>query len=111
LAEAACCVVPIRVGGGTRLKILDAWAMGKAVVSTSIGCEGLDAVDGENLLIRDAPAAFADAVLELLNDSAKRSRLETYARETAVTRYAWDTVGETLRTAYRAIIASDRPIG
>ena len=62
LAEAACCVVPLRAGGGTRLKILDAWAMGKAVVSTSIGCEGLDAVDGENILVRDEPDALAAAV-------------------------------------------------
>src|SRR3989449_4866195 len=57
LAEASCCVVPIRIGGGTRLKILDAWAMGKAVVSTSIGCEGLEVTDGEDILIRDAPDA------------------------------------------------------
>src|SRR5205807_9147899 len=52
---AGCFVVPLRVGGGTRRKILDAWAMGKAVVSTSIGCEGLAAVDGKNILIRDTP--------------------------------------------------------
>src|SRR5205814_1766721 len=70
LAEARCCVVPIRIGGGTRLKILDAWAMGKAVVSTSVGCEGLDAVDGENILVRDTPDAFTDAVVEVLHDGA-----------------------------------------
>ena len=75
LAEACCCVVPIRIGGGTRLKILDAWAMGKAVVSTSIGCEGLDAVDGENILIRDTPEAIADALLQVLRDARLRSRL------------------------------------
>src|SRR5262245_27477951 len=53
VGSADCFVVPLRVGGGTRLKILDAWAMGKAVVSTSVGCEGLEARDGENILIRD----------------------------------------------------------
>ena len=74
MAEASCSVVPIRVGGGTRLKILDSWAMGKAVVSTSIGCEGLKAVDGENILIRDTPKAFADAVVEVLSNSALRSQ-------------------------------------
>ena len=63
LRDAACHIVPLRVGGGTRLKILNSWAMGKAVVSTSIGCEGLAAVDGDNILIRDEPADFAAAVL------------------------------------------------
>ena len=58
MADASCSIVPIRVGGGTRLKILDAWAMGKAVVSTSIGCEGLEAIDGKNILIRDTPRSF-----------------------------------------------------
>src|SRR5207248_8561819 len=83
LAHAACCVVPIRIGGGTRLKILDAWAMGKAVVSTSIGCEGLDAIDGENILIRNTPDAFADAVLQVLSNAALRAGLERNASETA----------------------------
>ena len=69
VGSAACYVVPLRIGGGTRLKILDAWAMGKAVVSTSVGCEGLDAVDGQNILIRDDPAAFAAAVMMVLRDS------------------------------------------
>src|SRR5690606_7086949 len=64
--SAACYVVPLRIGGGTRLKILDAWAMGKAVVSTSVGCEGLQAVDRENILIRDDADAFASSVVELL---------------------------------------------
>jgi glycosyltransferase involved in cell wall biosynthesis len=104
LAEANCCVVPIRIGGGTRLKILDAWAMGKAVVSTSIGCEGLDAVDGENILVRDAPAAFADAVAEVLRDSALRARLERNARRTAIETYSWNVVGRHLRSAYDTLL-------
>src|SRR6267142_2626492 len=66
LLQARCCVVPIRIGGGTRVKILDAWALGKAVVSTSLGCEGLDAVDGENILIRDTPDAIAGGIVEVL---------------------------------------------
>ncbi|HXO85524.1 MAG TPA: glycosyltransferase, partial [Gemmatimonadales bacterium] len=104
LAEARCCVVPIRVGGGTRLKILDAWAMGKAVVSTSIGCEGLDAVDGENILIRDTPEALADAVLRVLSDAELRARLERNARHTAVTTYSWNAVGQTIRAAYHQLL-------
>src|SRR5688500_2832917 len=65
MREAACHIVPLRTGGGTRLKILNAWAMGKPVVSTSIGCEGLPATDGDNILIRDDPKAFAGAILSV----------------------------------------------
>ncbi len=105
LSEARCCVVPMRIGGGTRVKILDAWALGKAVVSTSIGCEGLDAVDGENILVRDTPAAFADAVLRVLHDAELRARLERNARRTAVERYSWNVVGERLRAAYDHLLS------
>ena len=106
LAAAGCCVVPIRIGGGTRLKILDAWAMGKAIVSTSIGCEGLDAVDGDNILIRDTPAGFAEAVVQILGDVELRRRLEQNGRRTAVERYSWSMVGKGLRDAYDAIGAA-----
>ena len=106
LAEANCCVVPLRVGGGTRLKILDSWAMGKAVVSTSLGCEGLDAADGENILIRDDPKAFAKAVATVLTDPGLRCRLERNARQTVEARYSWDMIGERLRAAYHEIIGS-----
>ncbi len=108
LAAARCCVVPIRIGGGTRLKILDAWAMGKAVVSTSIGCEGLDAVDGENILVRDTPDAFAGAVVEVLRDGTLRSRLERNARRTAIETYSWSVVGLRLRAAYNGLLG--RPV-
>ena len=104
LSEALCCVVPIRIGGGTRLKILDAWAMGKAVVSTSIGCEGLDAIDGENILIRNTPDAFADAVLQVLSNAALRAGLERNARETAVKTYSWKAVGRGIRSAYEKLL-------
>ena len=106
LAAAGCCVVPIRIGGGTRLKILDAWAMGKAIVSTSIGCEGLDAVDGHNILIRDTPAGFAEAVVQILGDVELRRQLEQHGRRTAVERYSWSIVGKRLRDAYDGIGAA-----
>jgi glycosyltransferase involved in cell wall biosynthesis len=106
LAAASCCVVPIRAGGGTRLKILDAWAMGKAIVSTSIGCEGLDARHGENILIADEPRAFAEAVIEVLDNLKLRERLQTNARSTAVTGYAWDSVGVRMRAAYRELLGT-----
>ena len=105
LAEARCCVVPLRIGGGTRLKILDAWAMGKAVVSRTIGCEGLDAVDGENILVRDTPQAFADAVAEVLGDAQLRSRLERNGRRTATATYSWSAVGQRIRSVYDELLS------
>lgn len=105
LREAACYVVPIRVGGGTRVKILDAWAMGKAVVSTRIGCEGLHAIDGYNILIRDDPRAFAEAVRDVLEDEELRLRLGRAARETAESHYGWDVIGERMIADYLAVCA------
>jgi len=104
---AACYVVPLRVGGGTRLKILDAWAMGKAIVSTSVGCEGLDAVDGQNILIRDDPTAFAAAVTTVLGNPALRASLERNARLTAEQKYSWEVIGVTMRRAYAPLVAAE----
>lgn len=106
MAAASCSVVPIRVGGGTRLKILDAWAMGKAVVSTSTGCEGLKAVDGKNILIRDNPKDFAGAVAEVLANSELRSELEVNGRKTAEEMYSWDIVGRDMQAAYWHLLHS-----
>ena len=92
-------IVPLRVGGGTRLKILDAWAMGKAVVSTSVGCEGLDAIDDVNMLVRDDPVAFASAVASVLRDPALRRRLGAAGRETVMRSYSWDVIGDGMRSA------------
>lgn len=100
VTPAACFVVPLRVGGGTRLKILDAWALGKAVVSTSQGCEGLDVRPGENMLVADSPAEFAKAVLEVLRDGALRTRLEAGGRRTAVASYDWSAIGAVMMQAF-----------
>lgn len=105
IASAACYVVPLRIGGGTRIKILDAWAMGKAVVSTSIGCEGLDARDGTNILIADSPSEFADCVARVLGDPALRSRLGDAARRTVEDRYGWDAIGDEMNEMYLALVA------
>jgi len=110
--DAACCVVPLRVGGGTRIKILDAWAMGKAVVSTSIGCEGLAAVDGQNILIRDTPAAFAAAVCAVLGDGDLRQRLGRGGRTTVEQQYGWEAIGAGMVSEYQALLepARGRPV-
>jgi sugar transferase (PEP-CTERM/EpsH1 system associated) len=91
LDKASVVVVPLRIGGGTRLKIFEAMAMGKALVSTSIGAEGLDVRSGHDLLLADDPNAFADAVLLLLRDGEIRRRLEKAAVETAA-QYDWSKV-------------------
>lgn len=104
LADAACFVVPIRAGGGTRLKILDAWASGKAVVSTSVGCEGLETRDGENILIRDTPDEFARAVELVLQNDVLRRRLEEGARQTAVARYDWEVIGRSMIRQYEMLL-------
>jgi glycosyltransferase involved in cell wall biosynthesis len=103
-AAAQCSVVPLRVGGGTRLKILDAWSMGKAVVSTSIGCEGLETVDGRNILIRDDAKGFADAVVQILSDAELRKRLGHEGRSTVENHYAWQIIGSRLSSLYMELI-------
>lgn len=102
---ARCFIVPLRVGGGTRLKVLDAWAMGKGVVSTSVGCEGLDARDGWNILIRDDPAEFAAAVQLVLTDDALATRLGVNARTTVEQTYSWEGIGIAMRDEYEAVVA------
>jgi polysaccharide biosynthesis protein PslH len=92
LAETAAFIVPLRSGAGMRVKILDAWCWGLPVVSTTIGAEGLQAVDRENLLIADAPDAFADAVVETLRNDALAVRLADAGRVTVETTYDWRTV-------------------
>jgi glycosyltransferase involved in cell wall biosynthesis len=91
LKEAAVFVVPLRVGGGTRLKIYEAMAMGKAVVSTSIGAEGLDVTDGRDILLADNAANFADSVVALLKDRSRRRSVEQAAQDTAA-RYDWSII-------------------
>ena len=92
VASAQVYVVPLRVGGGTRLKILEACAMGKAVVSTSIGAEGLPLVDGEHFIAADDPAVFAGAVTVLLRDATRRRALGTSARRLVEARHSWGQV-------------------
>ena len=102
--RARCVIVPLRIGGGTRLKILDAWALGKAVVSTSVGCEGLATESGRNILIADTPHEFAAEVVRVLSERSLRARLEAEARRTAIAHYDWETLGETMRTRYSSLL-------
>jgi glycosyltransferase involved in cell wall biosynthesis len=103
LAAAAAIVVPLRLGGGTRLKIVEGMAMGKAIVSTTLGAEGIEAVPGRDLLIEDQPAAFADAVNRLLAEPALAARIGHSARQLAVQRYSWSAAAQGLEGFYRRI--------
>jgi polysaccharide biosynthesis protein PslH len=89
LAAAKVCVVPLLSGSGTRFKILEAWAAGRAVVSTTLGAEGLSADPGRHLLIADNPQSFADAVIQLLNDPALRESLGESGRALYLDRFTW----------------------
>jgi sugar transferase (PEP-CTERM/EpsH1 system associated) len=92
LARHAACIVPLRIGGGTRLKIFEAMSMAKAVVSTSIGAEGLPVRNGEHLLVADDPAGFAESTLQLLADPSQRARIGRAARHLVEENYSWATV-------------------
>jgi glycosyltransferase involved in cell wall biosynthesis len=94
LWEAAVSIVPLRIGGGTRLKIYEAMAAKIPVVSTTVGAEGLDVCDGENIYIADLPAAFADRCLELLEDKERRCRMAQTAFEMIASRYSWEVVSQ-----------------
>ncbi|MDH7487057.1 MAG: glycosyltransferase [Anaerolineae bacterium] len=100
IAGAAVYVVPLRMGGGTRLKLLEAMAMGKAIVATSLGCEGFDVADGRELRMADTPEGFAAAVLELLEDEGQRARLGCTARRFVEARYGWGAIVPRLEELY-----------
>ena len=101
--EAAVYIVPLRIGGGTRLKIFEAMAMGKAVVSTSIGAEGLPIADETHAMLADGPTAFARAILGLMRDPDRRASLEAAARALVVERYDWSAVAGHMEEALQAI--------
>jgi polysaccharide biosynthesis protein PslH len=104
LAAAAAVVVPLRLGGGTRLKIVEAMAMGKAIVSTALGAEGIAAIPGRDLLIEDQPEAFADAVNRLLADPELAARMGQSVRSLAVERYSWSAAARALEGFCRGVL-------
>lgn len=99
VAQSAVFVVPLRIASGTRLKILEAMAMGKAVVSTGIGCEGLDVTDGKNIVIADKPDEFAESVIKLLQNPSLRKQIGSAARQLVEEQYSWDKIMGTLNMA------------
>lgn len=99
IAPASVYVVPLRIGGGTRLKIFEAMAMGKAVVSTDVGAEGLPVRGGEHVVLANSPREFAAGVVQLMRDVDRRRSLEAAARTLVVERYDWSAAAGELERA------------
>jgi glycosyltransferase involved in cell wall biosynthesis len=95
-ANAVAVMVPLRVGGGTRLKILEAMAMGVPVISTTLGAEGILAHDGEDILFADSAEAMADALDRMLSQPLLRQRLIASARRLVSEHYDWSSIGDRL---------------
>jgi polysaccharide biosynthesis protein PslH len=93
-------IVPLRAGGGTRVKILEAMAYGRAIVSTTLGAEGLMVNNGVDILIADEPEKFAEGVIALLQDSSRRKTMACNARRLVESRYDWTELGNDLIKAY-----------
>lgn len=103
LERAALMVVPVRAGGGMRVRILEAFARGMPVVTTTIGLEGIEAQVGEHVFVEDNPDGFADAVIRLLRDPASQDRLSVNGRRFAVQKYDWQVVLKTLDDVYQSV--------
>ena len=110
LRRAAVCVVPLRIGSGTRIKILEAAALGKPVVSTSIGAEGLEFEDGREIILADQPEDFAAQVARLLSDEHLRCRIGSAARRRINESYAIEAVRTALRGAFEVLHGSAQPL-
>ena len=94
LAQATAAIVPLRIGGGTRLKIYEAMAMSKPVISTTIGAEGLPLRDGRELLIADEPSAFAEAICRLVKEPPKAREIGAAAASFVSARGSWQAVAQ-----------------
>ena len=101
VAKATVCVVPLRIGSGTRLKILEAGAMSKAVVSTRLGAEGLEFTDGQEIVLADEPQDLANAVAELLTDARRRAQLGDAARRRVESEYSVSALRRAVHAALR----------
>ncbi len=105
VGQAQVVVAPLRIGGGTRLKILEAMAMGKAVVSTTIGAEGLDCTHGHDICLADTPGDMANAIMRLMDDAEERNRLGEAARKMVKNRYGWEKTGVCIEAGYTKAMA------
>jgi glycosyltransferase involved in cell wall biosynthesis len=103
-ATASVVAVPLAVSAGTNIKVMEAMAAGKPVVSTPVGCQGLDLLDGHDLLVRESSADFACAVCDLLTDPARAAAIATHARATVEARFSWEAIADAAYASYQAIM-------
>jgi glycosyltransferase involved in cell wall biosynthesis len=108
IQRAAVFVAPILSGGGTKLKVLEAMSVGKAIVSTSIGVEGIEGNDEEHFMVADDPEAFSSRVISLLNDPVVRERLGVNARKRAMEKYDWEAICEAMDRIYISTVRQVR---
>jgi glycosyltransferase involved in cell wall biosynthesis len=108
LESAACFVSPLIGGTGIRNKILEAMAMGLPVVATPLSCEGIDVVDGENVLLGETPQALAEAAVALLRDESRRRAIAQAGQRLVHGRYTWRIVADRYEMLYDAVIAEHR---
>src|SRR5262249_43768829 len=104
IADAGVYVVPLRAGGGTRLKIFEALAMQKPVVSTTVGAEGLALTHGEEFIAADDPEQFASEVVSLIKDPIRRHRLGRAGRTLVETRYSWPHIAQAFEAACEQVV-------
>ncbi len=105
-AKALAVVVPLRVGAGTRLKILEAMALGVPVISTTLGAEGIAVEDGKNILLADTEQQMIDALERIANDCSFRRHLTGAARDLVSKRYDWTSIGNQLYETHSALMQS-----
>jgi polysaccharide biosynthesis protein PslH len=103
-ARAEVFVAPLRIGGGTRVKILEAMAMRRAVVATTLACEGLDVRHEDTVLLADRPQSFADAVIRLFNDKTVRDGFADRGRALVQARYDWPAIGARMDAALLSVV-------
>jgi glycosyltransferase involved in cell wall biosynthesis len=102
--EALAAVVPLRIGGGSRLKILEAMAAGVPVISTRLGAEGLTIHDGQNIILAETPDDFRHALLDFFENTEQWQRLSSAASTLVRTRYDWSAIGATLLSTHRELM-------
>ena len=106
LASASVVVAPVRIGSGTRLKVLEALSMARPLVSTPLACEGLDLISGSHLLVADNPSRFAEVVIELLENRPLADRLGTAGRKVMESRYSWAAATAQLEELHDRVLAA-----
>ncbi|MBU4480621.1 glycosyltransferase family 4 protein [Patescibacteria group bacterium] len=110
LAKCQVFIVPLKTGSGMRIKILNALAMGKAIVSTSIGCEGIDVVDGKNIYIADNKEEFAKKIIFLLNNENERKKIGKEGIKLIEKKYRWEKIAEDIDIVFKKIINENKKI-